>query len=30
VAGALRKVDTLGPGQREAVRGDNAVRVFGL
>lgn len=30
VAGAVRKVDMLGPGQREAVRGGNAVRVFGL
>jgi aminocarboxymuconate-semialdehyde decarboxylase len=30
VAGALRKVDGLGPGLREAVRGGNAVKVFRL
>jgi predicted TIM-barrel fold metal-dependent hydrolase len=28
--GALGKIDTLGADQREAVRGGNALRVFGL
>jgi hypothetical protein len=28
--GCLARVDALPPGQRDAVRGANAVRVFGL